>query len=192
MRVESAPAQPLPLTFTLLAGDTLVRQGEPSGLAWVVLSGALWESCVSEQGRTLATRLLGPGDLAGTGDDRPSPATVRAVRASRLRHASAAELRGLVSARERTTLELALDLAWLDVATRLDRRLNDLAHRFGREAPGGVLIDLRLSHEDLAALAGCSRESASRALRSLERAGRVRTLRRGRYLLRPGLSAVSR
>ena len=82
--------------------------------------------------------------------------------------------------------EVACDLAWLDVATRLERRIEDLAERFGHPTPGGVSIEVGLRQEDLAALVGSSRESVNRALASSRR---VRRLARGRYLLRPNLEA---
>ena len=189
--MRAIPAQPLPLEITIQTGKTLVRQGEPCAGVVVVVSGALMETCVSEQGRRLVHRVLGPGDPAGWADwNAASPVTVRAVRLSRLRPASQDELPSLLAAREAASVELASDLAWLDVVTRLERRLDDLACRFGRSAPGGTLVDLRLTHEDLAALTGSSRESASRAVRTLERAGRLSTIRRSRYLVRSSLEIV--
>jgi CRP-like cAMP-binding protein len=56
--------------------------------------------------------------------------------------------------------------------------------------PGGVSIALRLTHEDLAGLCGTSRESVTRAMGRLIRDGRVEVPRRGRIVLRHGLSAL--
>jgi CRP-like cAMP-binding protein len=81
-------------------------------------------------------------------------------------------------------------LAWHDVETRLERRLADLAARFGHEAPDGVAIGLRLSQDELAAMIGCTRESANRALGRIVAAGRVAVVRRGRYVVRSPLRAV--
>jgi CRP-like cAMP-binding protein len=96
----------------------------------------------------------------------------------------------LLAARAERSAELACDLAWLDVAGRLERRLDDLASRFGRAVDGGVLIDLFLTQSDLAALVGASREHVNRALGSLERSGRIRRGTRGRYVARPSLRSV--
>ena len=186
MRTPTVPEPRL----ALRAGEALVRQGDPVPCVWVVESGALRESCLSEDGRELASEVLGAGDLAGWVDADGSPVTVRALKLSRLRRASPDEAAGLRSARERRTLQLACDLAWLDVGRRVERRLHDLAARFGREVSGGVLVDLRLSHEDLAALTGTTRESVSRALAALERGGRLRRAGRGRYVVRPPLAPM--
>src|SRR5439155_3661225 len=91
------------------------------------------------------------------------------------------------AARVRRASILACDVAWLDVATRIERRLQDLAARFGRPVPGGTSIPITLRQDDLAALAGTSRETANRALRRLVERGRAQVERRGRYVVRSPL-----
>jgi CRP-like cAMP-binding protein len=91
----------------------------------------------------------------------------------------------LLAVRAARAAATALDLAWLDVPTRVGRRLDDLAARFGHETPTGVRITLALSQDDLAALTGTTRESVNRALRGMERARRIMVEGRGRYVL-PG------
>jgi CRP-like cAMP-binding protein len=72
----------------------------------------------------------------------------------------------------------------------VERRLHETALRFGRPMPGGGLgLGVRLTQEDLAEVAGCTRESVNRAIRSMIAAGRLCTAGRGRYVL-PGPSAV--
>ena len=185
---ERLPREPLPLV-TITAGTVLARQGEPAPRPLVVVSGALAESCTSPGGRELMLAILGPGDLVA-GTEQPAQATLRALRLTRLREARTIELAALVSARERRAIEFAHDLAWLDVTDRLERRLEDLALRFGRQGSDGQLIDLFLRQEDLAALVGATRESVNRAVRSIRCHGRLRGAGRGRYVLLPQLSSV--
>jgi len=90
----------------------------------------------------------------------------------------------LVGRRLDRLTRFARELAWLDVPERVDRRLSDLADRFGRPGPGGTSVAIRLTQDDLAALCGTSRESANRALRALRERDRVCVLGRGRYLVR--------
>ena len=78
----------------------------------------------------------------------------------------------------------------MDVRTRVARRLDDLADRFGRPVEDGRLILLPLTQDEIAAIAGTSRESANRALRSLVAAGTIRIAARGRYVIRPRLRSV--
>lgn len=184
------PDRPLPLV-AVRTGQEVVRQGEACPHASVIEAGALLATAVSSDGQVLALDVLGPGDLVGEPDRVPSLVTVRALRPCRLRPLTGANAETLMAERARRAAALALDLAWSDVADRVDRRLTDLAGRFGRPVPGGILLALPLTQEDLAALAGTSRESVNRALRRLERAGRVAVLARSRYLVRPGLQAVA-
>lgn len=183
--LRSLSRQPLPLTMDARLGAVLARQGERSSGAWVLERGALRESSLGHDGRELIVALLGPGQLATGPDGEMSPTTVRALRPARLRLARDPELVTLLADRDRRALELARQLAWMDVQHRLEQRLLDLAARFGRPVPGGVSINLYLPQEELAALIGASREGTSRAYRVLAERGRVRRVRRGRYVL-PG------
>jgi CRP/FNR family transcriptional regulator, cyclic AMP receptor protein len=181
--------EPLPLTC-VTTGTVVVRQGDLAPRPLVVVSGALRECCLSPEGRELVLAILGPGDLATPPIGRPARGTVRAVRVSRLREALPEETPPLLMVQGERAAELACELAWLGVTDRLERRLDDLATRFGRPVQGGELIDLFLTQSDLAALVGASREHVNRAVRALGRAGRIRSVGRGRYVVRP-LRSVS-
>ena len=156
--------EPLPLV-PLRAGQAPIRQGERCASFWRVGSGMLIASAVGEP----------CGEV--------SLITVRAIRPSRLEAVSGPAVAGLLAHRARRRETLACDLAWLGVDERVARRLDDLAVRFGRPAPGGLSIPFRLTQDVLASLAGTSRESANRALRRLVRAGRISVTDRGRYLV---------
>jgi CRP/FNR family transcriptional regulator, nitrogen oxide reductase regulator len=78
------------------------------------------------------------------------------------------------------------------VEERLAATLLLLAARLGRPHDGAVLIDAPLSREELASLAGCAPETASRVLARWERAGHVRTGRRWVALVdRPALEELA-
>jgi len=168
----------------------VVRQGDFHAGPWVLHSGALLASAVSDDGHVLALDVLGPGDLVGEPDGAPALHGVTALGPGRMRVAETTEAAGLAAARARRLTVLASDLAWLDVCSRIEGRLLDLASRFGRPVPGGTLVSLPLTQEDLAALSGTSRESANRALRDLQRRGRVASATRGRYVVRAALVAA--
>lgn len=176
-------AEPLPLAITVRAGATLVRQGEPCSMAWLVRWGALWESIVLADGRALALGVLGPDDLVGEPDGACAATTVRTLRVTRLRPIDANGAADLFAARARRMATLAAELAWSDVPTRLRSRLRDLAVRFGRPTSDGAEIALRLSQDQLALLCGSTRETVNRALRGLVAAGELRQPGTGRYVL---------
>lgn len=182
--------QPLPLTVVLRQGATLVRQGAPCEGLWLLSSGALRVAQVSHDGRELLLDVLGVGDGAGEPPGVISPVTVRALRPCRLAQVSPRAAADLLTARAHRAAALAADLAWLDVRARIVRRLDDLAQRFGRPVEGGRLILLPLTQDELAALAGTTRESANRALGALAADGTIRVAARGRYVVRSRLQVV--
>lgn len=177
-------------TVVLRQHATLVRQGAPCEGLWLVLSGALRVAQVSHDGRELVLDVLGPGDGAGEHPGVASPVTVRALRPCRLVPVSPRAAADLLTARAHRAAALAADLAWLDVRSRVARRLDDLADRFGRPVDGGRLILLPLTQDEVAALAGTTRESVSRALRALTADRTIRVAGRGRYVVSSRLHVV--
>jgi CRP/FNR family transcriptional regulator, cyclic AMP receptor protein len=182
--------EPLP-RLVLRPGQSPVRQGEGCAGLWVVETGLLRAFVVAHDGRELALDLLLPGDAVGEPGGAPSPCTVRALRPTRLRLAEPDAVPALLSARGRKLADLACHLAWLDVADRIQRRLDDLATRAGRPLPNGRTdVCIRLTQDEIASLAGTSRETANRALHRLMRRGAVTAEGRGRYAVHRALRLV--
>jgi CRP-like cAMP-binding protein len=172
-------------------GAALIHQGQVGDGLWLVGSGALRSSMITADGRDLTLEVLGPGDLAGEPEGVASATTLRALRRTRLRPAEPRAAADLLAARAHRAAALAADLAWLGVRERLLRRLEDLAERFGTPSEGGTLILLPLTQDDLAALAGTTRESVSRTMGALTRDGRIRVAGRGRYVIRSDLRVIA-
>jgi CRP/FNR family transcriptional regulator, cyclic AMP receptor protein len=188
---DQLPREPLPLARPVRAGAVLVRQGDPSPPARIVISGALLERAVTCDGRVLVPCVPGPGDLVGSVETDPSPVTVVALRRTVLRRAAADELAAGLARREARALALAANIAWVDTAARIEARLREIAATHGRPAAGGGLaIGLTLTQEDLAGLAGTTRESANRAVRSMIAAGLLDRTARGRYVLHSQLRLI--
>jgi CRP/FNR family transcriptional regulator, cyclic AMP receptor protein len=171
-------------------GKTLVRQGELGSGAWRIETGIMRVSLVTADGRELVLDLLGPGDVTGDPPGSPVACTVEALRPARLRAVGSDDLTAALADRAVRAATLACDVAWLDVATRIERRLQDLAARFGRAVPGGTSIPITLRQDDLASLAGTSRETANRAIHRLIERGRIQVERRGRYVVRSAVRLV--
>jgi CRP/FNR family transcriptional regulator len=168
----------------------LIRQGAIGDGLWLVESGALRVAIISDAGHELVIDVLGPGHGAGEPSGVPSPVTVRALRPCRLSPVSGRAAADLLTTRAHRAAALAADLAWLDVRTRVTQRLEDLSQRFGRPVEGGRLILLPLTQDEVAALAGTTRESANRALRAMVADGDIRVAARGRYVVRTRLLSI--
>jgi CRP/FNR family cyclic AMP-dependent transcriptional regulator len=178
--------EPLPLTV-VRSGQTPVRQGEPCADLWVVESGVFRATIVDAEGRSFVVDLVGPGEAVGCPEGLASPWTGVALRPARLRAVRGAEAAAVLAARAARTATIAADLAWFDVTERVERRLLDLAKRFGRPVPGGQSLHVRLTQDDIAAMVGASRESANRAIRRLIARGALEVQSRGRYVVRTQL-----
>jgi len=173
------------------AGEVLFYQGEPGSACHIVMRGRLRVFVLGEDGRELAVRIFGPGEIVGEMallEGLPRSANVEALEATEtlelqrdallycLRNSPSLALSLLrdLSARLRYATEEAEGLASLTVAERLVRRLRKLAEWSGVPVPGGVRIVPPMTQQELAALIGTSRESVNRALVQLRRRGKVR------------------
>lgn len=176
---------------TFEAGDLLFYQGDPGSTCHIILQGRVRIFVVGEDGRELAVRILGPGEIVGEMalfEDLPRSANVEALdqthtveldeatltRCLRRSPALAFGLLRALSSRLRSTTEDAERLVSLPVPERLLRQLRRLAAWSGRPAPGGVRITPPMTQQELASLVGTSRESVNRALVGLRRQGKVR------------------
>ena len=97
----------------------------------------------------------------------------------------------LLTMKIRMLCRLWEDTVRLDAEGRLATRVLELARNHGCERPGqGIAIDLHLSHENLAAMIGTTRETVGRHLKRWERLGWVKVAY-GRLLIRSSEDLVS-
>ncbi len=172
-------------------GETIFYQGEVGYTCHIIIRGKARVYVVTEDGRELSVRILGPGEIFGEMalfEDVPRSASVEALeptwtlelnqdvllRALQRNPKLALSLLRALSARLRSTTEDAEKLVSMTVADRLMVRLERLAEWAGRQVSGGVCIALPMTQQELAALVGTSRESINRALSSLRRQGKLR------------------
>ena len=119
---------------TLAAGDMVVREGEPGGAVWVLVTGAL----DVRKGGQLVNTITEPGALIGEMSillDSPYGATVAATAPSRLRHA--ADGHAFLASDPAVTTLLAIGLA--ERLNFVTTYLADLKHQYG-DAPGLSMI----------------------------------------------------
>lgn len=65
---------------------------------------------------------------------------------------------------------------------RLIHLLLELAEKYGQQSENGLLIDLRISHQDMASAIGATRETVTITLGELQQEGLIRIVRRRVYL----------
>ena len=164
----------------------LIEEGTFGDTLYIILSGRLRAFSADERGREIVYGIYGPGEYLGemSLDGGPRSASVvaqeAAVCAVITRHTLrdhitetpefAFELLTRVIQRARIATQSARNLALLDAYERVVRLFDSLA----LPRPDGTrLISERLTHADIAARVGCSREMVSRLMKDLERGGHI-------------------
>lgn len=177
------------------AGASLFLEGDQSGTVVFVMSGRVKVFSLTEHGEEILLAVRGPGALLGEvsavdGGQRSAsvaalePVTALVLTAEvfleflRTRAGAATVLLQLVTARLRDADRKRVEFAAYDIASRVARRLVELADRFGEPDENGVRITVALSQDELAGWVGASREAVAKALRVLRDRGMVSTGRR--------------
>ena len=176
------------------AGDAVFREGDDSDTCYVVESGHARALRAHTDGRQITLATFGPGDIFGElsmFDEERRSATVEAVddlrvvgilgedmrRLMREHPDIAVKLSSAVGRRLRAANERLARQSFQSVQSRVALALAQLAEQARAEGAGGGDVVVRATQADLAKLAGSSRESASRFLAVLERAGVISQVR---------------
>ena len=180
------------------AGARVIGQGEPCAGLLVVRSGLLKVAKVSAEGREQVLRYVGPDDSFNevpVFDGGPNAASATAVEPSEVSVISRAAMLDLVesspdvagalvqsmAARLRHLTDLVEDLSFRHVSERVARILLQAVAPHGGVGAGAPARG-RVTQQELAEMAGTSREVVARALRALEATGAIE-VRRGEITL---------
>lgn len=182
-------------------GTRVFHEGDHSDACYIVRSGSFRVTREHSDGRAITLATLGPGEVFGELamlDRDVRSASAEALEDGELLALPASEVRGLLARHPEISVKLV---------SALVRRLRAANERISRQSfqtvpsrVAGVLLQLvaeaqagdgegevtiRMIQSDLAQLAGTSRESVSRFLADLERAGIVRSGRGRVTILQP-------
>jgi CRP/FNR family transcriptional regulator, cyclic AMP receptor protein len=187
--LESFARVAVPRSFP--AGTRVFHEGDHSDACYIVRGGSFRVTREHSDGRAITLASLGPGDIFGELamlDGEVRSASVEALTDGELLALPAGDVRALLARHPEITVKLVAALV---------RRLRAANERISRQSfqtvpsrVAGVLsqlvaeelpnsdaaeVTIRMNQTDLAQLAGTSRESVSRFLAELERAGVVRS-----------------
>jgi CRP-like cAMP-binding protein len=176
-------------------GEVVFHRDDPADSLHLVVKGRFAIRVMTPLGEpaTIAVRGAGDsfGEMALVGQGARRSATVEALEAAvtfcvyegefaRLRreHLQVNELViGFLTNEVRMLNERLLEALYVPVERRVLRRLNELAHLYGQDAEGQV--EIPLTQEELAGLAGTSRATVNTVLGDAQKRGLVE-LRRGK------------
>jgi CRP-like cAMP-binding protein len=178
------------------AGEVVFHEGDESDTCYVVNAGRARALREHPDGRQITLATFGPGDIFGElamFDDERRSATVEATDELEVLGILGGDMRRLLRRHPDMAVKLVISLgrrlraanerlarqSFQTVQSRVAAVLGQLVEQAQSEGAGARDIPVVATQADLAKLAGSSRESASRFLAVLERAG-VITQGRGR------------
>lgn len=171
-------------------GATIFHQGSVGNVLYMIVSGQVRIYTVSELGQELSVKIFRDGDFFGElslldGQPRSASAVAMRVTTTLTLHRTAflqairtmpqiavTVLEELSSRLRRTNIYIE-HLASTSAPQRVVRTLLDLADQHGVQERGMTRIDLHLTQDDLASLAGTTRETVNRVLSSLREQGLI-------------------
>jgi CRP/FNR family transcriptional regulator len=187
------------MSRSFASGQVIFREGDASNTCYVVGSGHARAIRAHPDGRQIVLATFGPGDFFGElamFDDELRSATVEATDELDVLAIRGEDMRRLMYEHAEIAVKLAVSLvrrlrganerlarqSFQTVQSRVAAVLGQLVEQARSEGVEGADVTITATQADLAKLAGSSRESASRFLAVLERAG-VITQGRGRVVV---------
>jgi CRP/FNR family transcriptional regulator, cyclic AMP receptor protein len=166
-------------------GYTVVRQGEPGDIFYIVVSGVVKVALFNKDGKEIVLSVLKAGDFFGELsllDNEPRSACVIVVEDSSLFMLTRNSFYNLITtqtdilkkvlkeicSRLRHADEKIESLAFLDVYGRTVRVLQQLAHDQGVKIENTIEIQHAPTHQELSNIVGTSRETISRIITLLK------------------------
>lgn len=182
-------------------GGFFFHQGEESEMHYVLVSGRVKMSMVTDAGDQIIVAYFGPGEGIGivvSLNWTPYPLSAEAIEpctAIGWRRETMLELMqgnarlaingmNMLGGRFGQMLGRFQEMATQRVEQRVARTLTRLVRQFGRRTDSGILIDISLSREDLAQMTGTNLYNVSRILSKWESDGLITTNRKRVTLLK--------
>lgn len=182
-------------TRSFKRGQRVVFEGDPRASVVLVESGAVKVVASTANGDEIVLAVCRSGQILGdlsAVTATPTGAAVVALGAVTARLIPAQRYLDFLDARPallrsqfhalvghlRDTGERLLELATLDVASRVARHVMALADLGATESDAGLVLEIEVSQEELAAMCCASREAVARVLKDLRAEGIILTERR--------------
>lgn len=173
-------------------GAALFGEGDPAARSFLVTKGRFKLSKLHEDGKEAIVRYVNPGEITAAVavfKGKQYPATARAVDSSEAVGWNRTTMLDLMTAHPRLAINVLgmvverlddiqsryLELQAERVEQRVARSLLRIMKQSGRVTDEGILIDFRLSRQDLADYTGTTLYTVSRILSGWEKKGWVRS-----------------
>jgi CRP/FNR family cyclic AMP-dependent transcriptional regulator len=173
-------------TRTFPTHAVLITEGDDTDSLYVILEGEVKVFVSDENGKEVILNMMGPGEYFGElalVDEGPRSASVMTMEPTKVMVISKSDFKTCLSANPdmafnliqaltkqvRALTDNVKSLALMDVYGRVAHTLLDLA----KENDGKLVIEQKLTHQDIANMVGASREMVSRILKDLATGGYI-------------------
>ncbi len=173
--------------------EVILHEENTSEYMYIILDGEAKVVQVTGEGRAIIVTMHQSGDFFGELsliDGKTVPATIKASRDSvtaiiskkdfySLLHDQNKVLDNLLqilSSRLRESWKRIQMLNFNDAAQRVKMLFMMLAETYGKATPRGMLLSVKLIHQDIADMTGLTRETVTRVLDRLQKAGEIKIL----------------
>jgi CRP-like cAMP-binding protein len=185
---------------TVKAKTLLIRQRTAATTLYVLTGGQIRVSEITADGNEILHRFIGPGQMIGgmaTVGGLTYPVTAHALCESRLLAWNTGTMQKLITlypmigfnamrlmvARIEELQQRCVELATQQVRQRIAHAILRLTQQAGRRDTEGILVDIRLSRQDLAEMTGTTLYTVSRLLNQWQRQ-KIITLEKHKILIR--------
>ncbi len=185
---------------TVKAKTLLIRQRTAATTLYVLAGGQIRVSEITADGHEILHRVIGPGQMIGgmaAVGGLTYPITAHALSESRLLAWNTGTMQKLITlypvigfnamrlmvARIEELQQRCVELATQQVRQRIAHAILRLTQQAGRRATEGILLDIRLSRQDLAQMTGTTLYTVSRLLNQWQRQ-KIITLEKRKILIR--------
>jgi CRP-like cAMP-binding protein len=172
-------------------GQILFHMGDEGGSLHVIERGRVKVTIPSNSGEELILAILGAGEILGElslFDGKPRSATVQALEKTetlclhrkdllalmRKRFDVVEKILEVLAHRIRNADMLLAERNFLDITSRLAKKVLDLGETYGIQEGGQIRIGVKITQKDLASMIGATRESINKQLKALRDQGLVR------------------
>jgi CRP-like cAMP-binding protein len=206
---ELKELEPYLTTAKVRKKDTIFSEGEPPEWFYLVLSGKVKITKLSHDGKEIILEVISPTDIFGgvaVIKGFPYPANAVAMEESEVLRISRRNLMRLVDRfpnvmycialqlgdRMKSSYDSLKNIALERVEARIAALLLKLAGKVGLPSKDGVVIDMRLTKQDIADMVGTTVETSIRTFSKFKKQGLV-TETGGKFVIRDrdALSALS-
>ena len=156
---------------TFVSGELILL--EPDRY-WLIQQGIVKTSAWTEEGIAIALGYWGAGDLLGQPLSLVYPYQVQCITCVCASRIPTSQSHIITSSIQRQVRQIE-ELHWISrteiIYPRLRKFLLWMASKFGREVKIGTIIEMRLTHQDLAEVVGASRVTITKTINQLEQEG---------------------